>query len=126
SASALGITQITLQFALTRNLDAAATDVQSAISQAQQQLPGDMRSPPTYKKVNPADQPILYMVVSSPTLPLSTVDEYAETLIAQRLSMVSGVAQVLIFGSQKYAVRVQLDPHALTARGIGIDDVQTA
>ena len=126
SASALGITQITLQFALTRNLDAAATDVQTAISQAQQQLPRDMPSPPTYKKVNPADQPILYMVVSSPTLPLSTVDEYAETLIAQRLSMVSGVAQVLIFGSQKYAVRVQLDPNALTARGIGIDDVQTA
>jgi len=126
STSALGNTQITLQFALNRNLDTAATDVQTAISQAQQQLPRDMPSPPTYKKVNPADQPILYMDVSSPTLPLSTVDEYAETLIAQRISMVSGVAQVLVFGSQKYAVRVQLDPNALTSRGIGIDEVQAA
>ncbi|MBI3300606.1 MAG: efflux RND transporter permease subunit [Deltaproteobacteria bacterium] len=126
STSALGNTQITLQFSLNRNLDGAATDVQTAISQAQQQLPRDMPSPPTYKKVNPADQPVLYMAVSSSTLPLSTVDEYAETLIAQRISMVSGVAQVQVFGSQKYAVRVQLDPNALATRGIGIDEVQEA
>ncbi len=126
SASALGSTQITLQFTLDRNLDGAATDVQTAISQAQQQLPRDMPNPPTYRKVNPADQPILYMAVNSPTLPLSTVDEYAETLIAQRISMISGVAQVQVFGSQKYAVRVQLDPNALATRGIGIDEVQEA
>ncbi len=126
STSALGNTQITLQFTLDRNLDGAATDVQTAISQAQQQLPRDMPSPPTYRKVNPADQPILYMAVSSPTLPLSTVDEYAETLISQRISMISGVAQVQVFGSQKYAVRVQLDPKALATRGIGIDEVQKA
>jgi HAE1 family hydrophobic/amphiphilic exporter-1 len=126
SSSALGGTQITLQFTLDRNLDGAATDVQTAISQAQQQLPRDMPSPPTYKKVNPADQPILYTAVSSPTLPLSTVDEYAETLIAQRISMISGVAQVQVFGSQKYAVRVQLDPDALATRGIGIDEVEAA
>ncbi len=126
STSALGGTQITLQFTLDRNLDGAATDVQTAISQAQQQLPRDMPSPPTYKKVNPADQPILYMAVNSPTLPLSTVDEYAETLISQRISMISGVAQVQVFGSQKYAVRVQLDPNALATRGIGIDEVQEA
>jgi HAE1 family hydrophobic/amphiphilic exporter-1 len=126
STSSLGNTQITLQFNLSRNIDAAAQDVQAAIARAQKQLPTDMPSPPSYQKVNPADQPILYLSLSSPTLPLSTVDEYAETFIAQRISMVSGVAQVQVFGSQKYAVRAQLDPEALATRGIGIDEVATA
>ncbi|HEV2689730.1 MAG TPA: efflux RND transporter permease subunit, partial [Bryobacteraceae bacterium] len=126
STSLLGTTQITIQFALERNIDAAAQDVQSAISKASRQLPLGMPAPPAYQKVNPADQPILYMALSSPTLPLSTVDEYAETLMAQRISMVDGVAQVAVFGSQKYAVRIQVDPDALAARGIGIDEVQKA
>jgi len=126
SASFLGNTQITIQFALDRNIDAAAQDVQSAISKASRQLPTGMPAPPAYQKVNPADQPILYLALSSPTLPLSTVDEYAETLMAQRISMVDGVAQVAVFGSQKYAVRIQVDPDALAARGIGIDEVEHA
>jgi HAE1 family hydrophobic/amphiphilic exporter-1 len=123
STNALGNTQITLQFNLSRNIDAAAQDVQAAISRAAKQLPPDMPSPPSYQKVNPADQPVLYLSLSSATLPLSAVDEYAETLLAERISMVSGVAQVSVFGSQKYAVRVQLDPKSLASRGIGIDEV---
>jgi hydrophobic/amphiphilic exporter-1 (mainly G- bacteria), HAE1 family len=126
STNALGNTQITLQFNLSRNIDAAAQDVQAAISRAAKQLPPEMPSPPSYQKVNPADQPVLYLSLSSATLPLSTVDEYAETLLSQRISMVNGVAQVLVFGSQKYAVRVQLDPKALASRGIGIDEVVSA
>ncbi len=126
SSSGLGLTQITLTFALDRNIDAAAQDVQAMITKAAPQLPPDMTTPPSYQKVNPADQPILYMSLSSPTQPLSTVDEYAETFIAQRISMVSGVAQVQVFGSQKYAVRVQVDPDLLAARSIGIDEVQSA
>jgi len=113
STNALGNTQITLQFNLSRNIDAAAQDVQAAISRAAKQLPPDMPSPPSYQKVNPADQPVLYLSLSSETLPLSVVDEYAETLLAERISMISGVAQVVVFGSQKYAVRVQLNPEAL-------------
>ena len=123
STNALGITTITLQFNLSRNIDGAAQDVQAAITQAARQLPQDMPTPPTYRKVNPADQPILYVAVTSPTLPLSQVDEYAETFLAQRISTVDGVAQVQVFGSQKYAVRVQLDPRALASRAIGIDEV---
>jgi HAE1 family hydrophobic/amphiphilic exporter-1 len=126
STSLLGSTQVTIQFVLDRNIDAAAQDVQSAISKASRQLPNGMPSPPSYQKVNPADQPILYMALSSPTLPLSTVDEYAETLLAQRISMVDGVAQVAVFGSQKYAVRIQVDPDALATRGIGVDEVEKA
>src|SRR5512136_1410997 len=126
STSSLGNTLITLQFNLSRNIDAAAQDVQAAISKAQPQLPLNMPAPPSYQKVNPADQPILYVSLSSPTLPLSDVDEYAETLIAQRISMVSGVAQVQVYGSQKYAVRAQLDPRALATRQIGIDEVAGA
>jgi hydrophobic/amphiphilic exporter-1 (mainly G- bacteria), HAE1 family len=126
STSSLGSAQITIQFSLDRNIDAAAQDVQSAISKAQRQLPPGMPSPPTSQKVNPADSPILYMALTSPTLLLSTVDEYAETMIAQRISMVSGVAQVQVMGAQKYAVRVQLDPNALATRGIGIDEAQQA
>jgi HAE1 family hydrophobic/amphiphilic exporter-1 len=126
STSTLGGTQITLQFNLTRDIDAAAQDVQAAIAQALRQLPQDMPSPPTYQKVNPADQPILYIALTSPTLPLSTLDEYGQTLMAQRISTVNGVAQVQVFGSQKYAVRIQLDPMALASQGIGIDQVVLA
>jgi HAE1 family hydrophobic/amphiphilic exporter-1 len=125
STNGMGYTSITVQFALSRNIDAAAQDVQAAISNAGQQLPPNMPTPPSYQKVNPADQPIMYVAVSSPTLPLYQVDEYAETLMAERISMVSGVAQVQVYGS-KYAVRVQLDPDALAARGVGVDEVQTA
>ncbi len=126
STSALGLTNITIQFSLDRNIDGAAQDVQAAIAKAQSQLPPGMPTPPTYRKVNPADQPILYLALSSPTLPLYTVDEYAETLLAQRISTINGVAQVQVFGSQKYAVRIQLDPSVLASRGIGIDEVQKA
>ena len=126
STSAQGLTQITIQFSLDRNIDAAGQDVQAAIAAAAPQLPPGMPTPPAYKKVNPADQPILYMALSSPTLPYYTVDEYAQTLLAQRISTISGVAQVQVFGSQKYAVRVQLDPSKLATLGIGIDEVQKA
>src|SRR5256884_690961 len=126
STSTLGNTQITLQFDLSRNIDAAVQDVQTAISASARQLPPGMPSQPTLKKVNPADQPIVYLMVSSPTLPLSKVNEFADTSLAQRLSTISGVAQVLVTGEQKYAVRAQLDPSALASRGIGIDDVATA
>ncbi len=126
SASGIGSTSITLQFALERDIDAAAQDVQAAISLATRHLPKDMTTPPSFRKVNPADQPILYLALSSPTLPLSTVDEYAQTLIARRISTVSGVAQVNIYGSQKFAVRVLLDPKAMASRQIGIDEVAAA
>lgn len=126
STSALGNTSITLQFDLNRELDSAAQDVQSAIAKAARQLPPDMPTPPSYQKVNPADQPILYLTLTSETLPLSMVDEYAQNLMAQRLSMVNGVAQVQVLGSQKYAVRIQLNPLAMATRGIGIDDVKNA
>ncbi len=126
SSSFQGVTSITLQFDLGRDLDAAAQDVQSAISVAQGQLPPDMPNPPSFRKVNPADQPILYVALTSPTLPLSTLDEYGETLLAQRISMVEGVAQVQVYGSQKYAVRIQLDPQLLAAQGLGIDQVAGA
>ena len=126
STSTLGNTQITLQFDLSRNIDAAAQDVQTAISASARQLPPGMPSQPTLKKVNPADQPIVYLTVSSQTLPLAKVNEYADTSLAQRLSTISGVAQVLVTGEQKYAVRAQLDPSALASRGIGIDDVANA
>jgi HAE1 family hydrophobic/amphiphilic exporter-1 len=126
STSTLGNTQITLQFDLSRDIDAAAQDVQSAIARAQKNLPPDLQTPPYFRKVNPADMPIIYLSLGSPTLPLSAVDEYAETFIAQRISMISGVAQVQVYGSQKYAVRVQLDPKALATRKIGIDEVASA
>jgi HAE1 family hydrophobic/amphiphilic exporter-1 len=126
SSSALGLTQITIQFSLDRNIDAAAQDVQAMITKAAPLLPPSMPTPPTYQKVNPADQPVIYLALSSPTLPLYMVDEYAQTSLAQRISTITGVAQVQVFGSQKYAVRVQLDPRALTTRGIGIDEVEQA
>ena len=126
STSALGSTSITLTFDLDRSIDGAAQDVQSAISAAQRQLPREMPTPPTFRKVNPADAPILFLTMRSDTLPLSQVDEYAETELAQRLSMVDGVAQVNVYGSQKYAVRISVDPDKLAAAGIGIDQVQSA
>ncbi len=126
SSNTQGRSRITLQFVLDRDIDAAAQDVQAMIGKAARQLPSDMPNPPSYQKVNPADFPVLFLNVSSPTLPLSAVHEYAETFVAQRISMVSGVAQVQVFGGQKYAVRAQLDPKALAARSIGIDEVVTA
>jgi HAE1 family hydrophobic/amphiphilic exporter-1 len=126
STNTQGITSITLQFDLTRDIDAAAQDVQSKIAAAQSQLPQGMPSPPSYQKVNPADKAIMYMGLSSTTLPLSQVDEYAETYLGERISMISGVAQVQVYGAQKYAVRVQVDPQALASRGIGINEVADA
>lgn len=126
STSSQGYTQITLQFNLSRSLDAAAQDVNSMIAKAGRDLPQSMPYPPSYQKVNPADSPILYLSLSSPTLRLSDVDEYAETLIAQRVSMIDGVAQVSVYGAQKYAVHVKLDPKELAARQIGTDDVTSA
>ena len=126
STSGLGTTRITLQFALNRDIDAAAQDVQTAISQASRSLPADMPSPPFYRKVNPADAPVIYLAMSSATLSLSAVNEYAESFVAPRISMISGVAQVDVYGAQKYAVRARLDPQALATRSIGIDEVVDA
>jgi HAE1 family hydrophobic/amphiphilic exporter-1 len=126
SSSLQGSTQITLQFVLSRQIDAAAQDVQAAIARAAKQLPPNMPTPPSYQKVNPADQPILYLALTGSTLPMSTLNEYGDTLMAQRISMVDGVAQVMVFGAQKYAVRVQVDPWEMASRGIGIDEVEAA
>jgi HAE1 family hydrophobic/amphiphilic exporter-1 len=126
SASSLGNTQFILQFNLDRDIDAAAQDVQVAISRVARNLPKDMPTPPYFRKVNPADQPILRVALTSPTLPLYTLNEFGETMLAQRISMVSGVAQVQVFGAQKYAVRIQLDPKELASRGIGINQVAEA
>ncbi len=126
SVSSLGNTQITLEFTLDRDIDAAAQDVQAAISQAARRLPSDLPNPPSYRKVNPADQPILFLAITSPTLPLSELNEYGETLMAQQISMVSGVAQVSVYGAQKYAVRIQIDPMELASRGIGLNEVTDA
>jgi hydrophobic/amphiphilic exporter-1 (mainly G- bacteria), HAE1 family len=126
SQNAQGVTSITLQFNLSRSLDAAAQDVQAAIAAAARQLPPNLPTPPSYQKVNPADQPILYLALTSAALPLSELDEYGETMLAQRISTISGVAQVLVYGSQKYAVRLQIDPKALATRGIGLDEVANA
>ncbi|MEW6221563.1 MAG: efflux RND transporter permease subunit, partial [Thermodesulfobacteriota bacterium] len=126
SSNALGVSRITLTFDLDRDIDAAAQDVQAMIAKAARQLPPDLPTPPSFQKTNPADQPVLYLAVASPTLPLPTVNEYADTFIAQRISTISGVAQVQVFGSQKYAVRVQLDPRQLASRGLGLDEVTRA
>jgi HAE1 family hydrophobic/amphiphilic exporter-1 len=126
SINSIGSTQITLEFELNRSLDGAAVDVQGAITQASTLLPQGMPTPPTFTKVNPADQPILYLVATSTTVPSWTLDEWAETRIAQRISQVSGVAQVQVLGSQKYAVHAQVDPSALASRQIGINQVETA
>ncbi len=126
SSSNQGSTNITLQFALSRDIDAAAQDVQTALSRAQRGLPDDMRDPPSYFKSNPSDFPIILYSVASRTLPISTVNEYAETVLAPRISTIEGVAQVDIMGTQRFAVRVQVDPRALAYRRIGIDEVVTA
>jgi HAE1 family hydrophobic/amphiphilic exporter-1 len=126
STNSQATTVITVQFDLSRNIDAAAQDIQAAMTKAGGQLPPNMPRPPSYQKVNPAEQPILFMSLSSDTLPLYTVDEYGETVLAERISMVSGVSRVQVFGSQKYAVRIQMDPDALVSHDIGIDEVQRA
>ena len=126
SVSGQGTTQITLQFSLDRDIDAAAQDVNSAIAATARQLPAAMPAPPSFRKINPGDFAVFYLALTSDTLPLSTVDEYAETFLAQRISTISGVAQVQVFGQQKYAVRVQVDPNLLAARGVGINEVQQA
>jgi HAE1 family hydrophobic/amphiphilic exporter-1 len=126
SVNSLGATTVTLQFSLDRPIDGAALDVQSAITRASGNLPGNMDSQPTFEKVNPSDTPVLYMVLRSDTLPLSTVNDYAKTFVTQTISTSPGVAQVMIYGEQKYSVRVRLDPDKLSARSIGLDEVQKA
>ena len=126
SVSAVGSASITIQFSLDRNIDSAAQDVQSAISKASRQLPPNMPTPPTYQKVNPADSPIIFLAMSSLTLPISDVDNYAENLLAEQISQINGVAQVGVFGAQPYAVRIQVDPNKLAAYGLGIDQVEQA
>ncbi|MFZ1072780.1 MAG: efflux RND transporter permease subunit [Verrucomicrobiia bacterium] len=126
SVSSLGSAQITIQFSLDRNIDAAAQDVQAAITKASRQLPPNMPSPPTYQKVNPADTPVIFLAMSSPALPMSDVDNYAENLLAEQISQINGVAQVGVFGAQPYAVRIQVDPNKLAAFGLGIDQVEQA
>ena len=124
SSSSLGSTSITLQFALSRPIDAAAQDVQAAISRASGDLPTNMPSPPSYSKQNPASQPVLYMSISSQTMAMSALDEYAETLMARQISMVSGVANVQVYGSKKYAVRIQVDPDRLASREVGLEEIR--
>src|SRR5438552_4712443 len=126
SLSGQGISTVTIQLSLDRDIDAAAQDVNSAIAAAAKQLPSTMSAPPSFRKVNPADSPIFFLTLTSDTLPLSTVNEYAETFLAQRISTISGVAQVQVQGQQKYAVRVQVDPDALAARGLGSNEVEQA
>jgi HAE1 family hydrophobic/amphiphilic exporter-1 len=126
STNMQGSTNITLQFDLSRDIDAAAQDVQTMIARASRQLPAQMPSPPTYFKVNPGDYPVMLLTMRSPTLPLSTVNEYADSNVSQRISTVNGVAQVNVFGPQKYAVRIDVDPRKLSAHGIGIDEVVSA
>jgi HAE1 family hydrophobic/amphiphilic exporter-1 len=125
STNSTGRTRITLQFVLERDIDAAAQDVQTAISQAMRRLPADV-DPPTLRKVNPADAPIVFLALSAKTLPMQQLDDFANTQVAQRFSMVTGVAQVLIFGSQRFAMRIFLDPEALAKRGLGLDRVVSA
>ncbi len=126
STSAQGSTSITIQFNLDRDIDGAAGDVQTAIQAASRQLPSNLPSPPTLRKVNPSDSPIIYLAMQSPTMPLYQLDKYAENLLARQLSTLTGVAQVNVYGSQIYAARVQVDPFALAARGIGINQVVSA
>src|SRR5688572_30797726 len=125
SANSTGRTRITLQFSLERDIDSAAQDVQTAISQAMRRLPPDIE-PPTLRKVNPADSPIIFLALSAETLPVQALDDFANTSVAQRLSMINGVSQVVVFGSQKFAIRVYLDPEALSKRGLGLDRVVSA
>jgi HAE1 family hydrophobic/amphiphilic exporter-1 len=125
SQSSLGSSQITIQFDLGRNIDGASLDVQTALAVAQRRLPVEMTTPPSFRKVNPGDFPVLYVSMRSDTLPLSAIDEYAQTVMAPTLSQLPGVAQVLVYGGQKFAVRVQVDPVAAAARNIPLDDIKT-
>src|SRR5215468_1953984 len=125
STSALGIATIIIQFDLNRNIDGAALDVQTALTVAARKLPVEMLVPPSFRKVNPGDSPIIMFSLISSTLPLSTVDDYGEITLAQQISQLPGIAQVLVFGAQKFAVRVQVDPIAAASRGIALDDVRT-
>ena len=124
STSSLGRTNIVIQFLLNRNIDGAALDVQTALTVAQRRLPIEMTTPPSFRKVNPGDFPVLAISVNSQTLPLSVVDEYAQTVLTQQISQLPGVAQVEVYGSQKFAIRIQVDPVAAAARGISLDDVR--
>jgi HAE1 family hydrophobic/amphiphilic exporter-1 len=126
SQSSLGTTQITIQFDLNRDIDSAALDVQTALTIAQRRLPVEMTTPPSFRKVNPSDFPVLFIAHRSSTLPLSKVHEYAELVVGQTISQIPGVAQVQVFGAQKFAVRVQADPEAAAARGLTLDDLRTA
>ena len=126
STSSLGQSSITVQFDLNRNIDGAALDVQTALTVAARRLPIEMTVPPSFRKVNPAEFPVLYISLRSPTLPLAQVNEYAETTLAQQISQLQGVAQVLVYGAQKFAVRVQVDPVAAAARGLVLDDIRSA
>src|SRR5437763_3844012 len=126
STSALGTTSIIIQFELTRNIDGAALDVQTALTVAARRLPVEMTTPPFFRKVNPGDFPVLFISLNSPTFPMSTVDEYGQTVLAQQISQLPGVAQVLVYGGQKFAIRVQADPVAAAARNISLEDIRTA
>jgi HAE1 family hydrophobic/amphiphilic exporter-1 len=126
SSSSQGTTQITIQFDLNRNIDAAALDVQTALTIAQRRLPIEMTTPPSFRKVNPADFPVLFIALGSSTLPLSAVNEYGDITIGQALSQIPGVAQAIIYGAQKFAIRVQADPEAAAARGLSLEDIRTA
>ena len=125
SSSSLGSTQITVQFDLGRNIDGASLDVQTALATAQRRLPVEMTTPPFFRKVNPGDFPVLYISMRSDTMPLSAINDYAETLLAPQISQLPGVAQVLVYGAQKFAVRVQADPVAAAARNISLDDIRS-
>src|SRR5882757_6671443 len=126
SSSVLGVSSITVQFDLNRNIDAAAGDVQAAINAAGGQLPKILPSPPNYQKVNPADSPILIFGIHSDSLPITTVNDYAENILVQNISQITGVAQVNVGGQQKPAVRIQIDPQKLAAMGIGLEDLRGA
>ncbi|HET9831510.1 MAG TPA: efflux RND transporter permease subunit, partial [Vicinamibacterales bacterium] len=126
SSSSTGSSNVTLQFDLSRDIDSAAVDVQTAIAAVMPLLPAGMPAPPSFRKFNPADQPIMYLGLTSNTLPMSQLDDYAETTIAPRISMVNGVSQVQVQGAQKYAVRVQVDPEKLRAEGVGLNQVNQA
>ncbi len=121
-----GFTSITVEFELSRNIDQAAADVQAAITRTLRRLPVELTIPPSFRKLNPADAPVILLALSSETTPLPTLDAFAQTVISPSLSTITGVGQVLVYGSQKFAVRVQLDPNVLAARGIGVDEVQAA